>query len=262
LKKEFSETLKELRINAGFSQKQIYDILGVRQSTFSAWETGRAEPSADMLLKLCKLYKVSDIFSAFGYDGYKEDGSLLLNLKEIEHIEKYRALDNPGRSHVDMVLQWETERLEKYQEQTDDKFITLIEVESHRDPSLQLPYWECGVSSGNGIYQLDDTSRIMLTLWATELTRQADFIIKISGASMEPDYHDGDKVLVNRKDCVEIGEVGIFVKNGDTFIKELGDMELISRNPDYPNIPVQDFDNVVCLGKVIGILKDSMVVKE
>ena len=110
MKKDFSETLKNLRIQAGFTQKQVYDLLGIRQSTFSAWETGRAEPSADMLLKLCKLYKVNDIFSAFGYDGYNEDGSIQLNLKEQEHIEKYRSLDPHGKEIVDVVLEKEYAR--------------------------------------------------------------------------------------------------------------------------------------------------------
>lgn len=129
MKKDFSETLKELRINAGFSQKQVYDMLGVRQSTFSAWETGRAEPSADMLLKLCKLYKVNDIFGAFGYDGYNADGSIHLNIKEIEHIEKYRDLDEHGKDMVDMVL---TKEHERYLLEKKRKSFTLINAAHER----------------------------------------------------------------------------------------------------------------------------------
>lgn len=110
MEKNFSETLKQLRIDAGYSQKQVYEMLGIRQSTFSAWETGRAEPSADMLLKLCKLYKVNDIFSAFGYDGYNDDGSICLNMNEIEIIEKYRDLDDHGREMVDFTLEKEYDR--------------------------------------------------------------------------------------------------------------------------------------------------------
>lgn len=110
MKKDFSETLKDLRIQAGYTQKQVYDLLGIRQSTFSAWETGRAEPSADMLLKLCKLYKVNDIFSAFGYDGYNEDGSIQLNLPEIELVENYRKLDPQGKEHINTILDWEAKR--------------------------------------------------------------------------------------------------------------------------------------------------------
>ena len=63
-----------------------------------------------MLLKLCKLYKVNDIFSAFGYDGYNEDGSIQLNLPEIELVENYRKLDPQGQEHVNTVLDWETKR--------------------------------------------------------------------------------------------------------------------------------------------------------
>lgn len=110
MKKNFSETLKELRLKAGYTQKQVYDMLGIRQSTFSAWETGRAEPSADMLLKLCKLYNVNDVFAAFGYDGYNEDGSIRLNMEETDLIEKYRDLDNYGKDLVNTVIEKESER--------------------------------------------------------------------------------------------------------------------------------------------------------
>lgn len=110
MKKKFSDVLKELRIQAGYSQKDVYDMLGIRQSTFSAWETGRAEPSADMLLKLCKLYNIKDIFSAFGYDGYSEDGNPILNIREVDMIEKYRDLDTHGKEMVDFTLLKEWER--------------------------------------------------------------------------------------------------------------------------------------------------------
>lgn len=128
MEKNFSETLKQLRIDAGYSQKQVYEMLGIRQSTFSAWETGRAEPSADMLLKLCKLYKVNNIFSAFGYDGYNEDGSICLNMHEIDIVEKYRVLDDHGREMVDFTLEKEYERSKSLAEQTPDN---ITEMPSH-----------------------------------------------------------------------------------------------------------------------------------
>lgn len=78
-----------------------------------------------------------------------------------------------------------------------------MEYETTKAPTYLIPYFEGGVSAGNGIYRLNDTGSIMMTLWATELTKQADFIIRINGVSMEPAYHDGDKVLVDRKVNVE-----------------------------------------------------------
>ena len=58
---------------------------------------------------MCDAYGIKDVLSAFGYDGYNDDGSLLLNLEEIKHIEKYRSLDPAGQKHVDTVLQWEVD---------------------------------------------------------------------------------------------------------------------------------------------------------
>lgn len=125
MEKNFSETLKQLRIDAGYSQKQVYEMLGIRQSTFSAWETGRAEPSADMLLKLCKLYKVNDIFSAFGYDGYNGDGSICLNMNEIDMVEKYRLLDDHGKEMIDFTLEKEYERSKALVDQTPDNIVKM-----------------------------------------------------------------------------------------------------------------------------------------
>lgn len=110
MKKGFSETLKQLRIDAGYTQKQVYEMIGVPQSTFSSWEVGKSEPSADVLLKLCKIYGVNDILSAFGYDGYNEDGSICLNMREIDIVEKYRLLDDHGKEMVDFTLLKEWER--------------------------------------------------------------------------------------------------------------------------------------------------------
>lgn len=110
MKNNFAETLKEMRIRAGFSQKEVYEMFHIRQSTFSAWETGRAEPSADMLLKLCRLYHVTDIFSAFGYDGYQEDSSIQLSMEETDMVQKYRSLDTHGKEMVNFTLLKEWER--------------------------------------------------------------------------------------------------------------------------------------------------------
>lgn len=157
MKKDFSETLKELRINAGYSQKQVYDFLGIRQSTFSAWETGRAEPSADMLLKLCKLYKVNDIFAAFGYDGYNDDGSLRLNVNEISLIEKYRTLDPHGKDMVDTVLEKEHSRC-----QTEDN---VIELASRKENLLNAAHERTDIEVTEEMKKHDDDIMDNDDLW-------------------------------------------------------------------------------------------------
>ncbi len=75
--------------------------------------------------------------------------------------------------------------------------------------------------------------------------------MSINVNSMEPVYHDGDTLLVEMTDSVEIGEIGIFLVNGESYVKEHGDDELRSLNPKSKNIlitvatsqhPVEYFD--------------------
>lgn len=118
--KNIGKTLKEIRLKTGISQKQAYEYIGVAQSTFSSWETGKAEPPTEVLLKLCDLYKVDNILTAFGYDGYKKDGSLQLNMKEVDMIEKYRFISNhstDGANVVNTVLDREYTIAGKLKEQ-------------------------------------------------------------------------------------------------------------------------------------------------
>ncbi len=138
MKKNFSETLKELRISAGFTQKQVYEKLGVPQSTFSSWEIGKAEPSASMTLRLCEIYGVKDILYAFGYDGYNKDGSIQLNISEVNLIEKYRGLDDYGRKTVDLILEREAERQETLKKRLLTYEKELKKVQGHNYRNLNM----------------------------------------------------------------------------------------------------------------------------
>ena len=78
----------------------------------------------------------------------------------------------------------------------------------------------------------------------------ADFIIGVSGDSMEPTYLDGDRVYVQKCQGVNIGEIGIFILNNECLIKEAGENGLISHNPKYALIPGNE--SILCIGKVLG----------
>ena len=47
------------RKNAGLTQKQVAEAVGVDQSAVCLWETGRTTPRASLLLVLSKLYGVT-----------------------------------------------------------------------------------------------------------------------------------------------------------------------------------------------------------
>ena len=62
------------------------------------------------------------------------------------------------------------------------------------------------------------------------------------------------RCLLEKCDAVDIGAVGIFVVNGDVYIKELGNKCLISHNEKYKPIRIGENDSVYCCGRVIGIV--------
>ena len=55
----FQLILKELRENRGISQKQLAEILNVRQSTVGMWENGKNKPEFSKILKLSEFFDVS-----------------------------------------------------------------------------------------------------------------------------------------------------------------------------------------------------------
>ena len=75
--------------------------------------------------------------------------------------------------------------------------------------------------------------------------------IRVNGDSMTPDYNDGDIVLVSQQPSVDIGDVGIFIYNGEGYIKRLERDGLVSLNPKYRTIRVNELDSFSTVGKVI-----------
>ena len=51
--------LKELRRESGATQRQIAEYLGLKQQTYSRYETGRLQPSLPVMEKLSNYYKTS-----------------------------------------------------------------------------------------------------------------------------------------------------------------------------------------------------------
>ena len=109
--KDFSNKLKDLRLKAGYSQKDVYEHFKIPQSTFSSGEVGKSEPSGEMLVKLCNFYKC-DMVEEFSSDND-------LNYKEWEIIEQYRSLDDKGKNHIEYELNRESERVNELEKQTE-----------------------------------------------------------------------------------------------------------------------------------------------
>ncbi|MGN0598332.1 MAG: S24 family peptidase [Oscillospiraceae bacterium] len=121
------------------------------------------------------------------------------------------------------------------------------------DPIQLIPtyYISNRVSAGFGEYLEDYEQGKTVYVPDSPESRRADFVLTVSGDSMEPKFHDGDNILVRSQPTVEIGQIGIFDVDGEGYIKKLGDGQLISLNKMYPNISLKD-RYAKCFGLVLG----------
>jgi phage repressor protein C with HTH and peptisase S24 domain len=115
--------------------------------------------------------------------------------------------------------------------------------------------YDMPVSAGVGEFLADSTRIEDISIPDDPRTAEADYALRINGDSMEPKYHSGDVILIQTTDTVEEGELGIFVLDGSGYFKRYGGDHLISLNPKYPPIPLKDFEDVACCGRVVGKLK-------
>ena len=59
---DFGNKLKELRLQAGLTQKQLADLIGVTKSVISFYERQERTPSPDVLKNLAAVFHVSTDF--------------------------------------------------------------------------------------------------------------------------------------------------------------------------------------------------------
>lgn len=228
------EKLKEGRLNKGLKQSDVTRLIGIKNTTLSNYENGITEPDMDTFLKLCHLYDL-DYSELLGEAyGYSVPGCAFdIKSSDIKMISRYHDLDDHGRDLVDLVL-----------EKEHDRCIASI---NEKPAALRLyTYMQKIAAAGNGFY-FDD---IPTETIEAPYMEGADFIIGVSGDSMEPTYNDGDLVYVEKRQILNTGDIGIFMIDNECYIKEVGDNGLLSYNPKYDPIP--GTESIHCIGKVLG----------
>ncbi len=239
----FQTRLKEARLAKEYTQEQLANIIGVAKSTYTGYEKGNREPN---------MLTVSKLLDALGIDAnflwQDEVGSnypIKVSYDEIQHIEKYRALDEHGKRTVNYILEQETVRTTQLQE-------TTAGSDNNTAPARLINYYYRLASAGTGqiLFDMPPTKKIQIP--DTPKNRRADYAIGVNGDSMEPVYHDGETLLVEMTEEISVGDIGIFSVNNECFVKKLGEDKLISLNPDSPNIPLNE--SARCMGKVIDRL--------
>lgn len=242
----FGKRLRQARTNKKMTQKQLADKIGAKHNSVSDWENDKNKPDPNTIQYICGALDISVDYLFPDVASNK----VSFSLHEEDLIKKYRTLDGYGKEAVDTILNVEYRRCTTPTlPQSDEEEQNIIE--------LDFPYQTA--SAGTGDFA-DDNSHEKLAVRLNENTRRADYLMRVNGDSMQPRFQDGDILLVHSQPSVENNEIGIFIVNGERLVKQQGIGQLISLNPDYENILINECDSVYCRGKVIGVLDTADIV--
>ncbi|MBO4422550.1 MAG: helix-turn-helix domain-containing protein [Clostridia bacterium] len=231
---EWYERVKILKKDASMNSKTLSELSGVPLGTLNKLLSGQTDkPKLDTLEKIAAALGTTVKHLS---DGDEDDGTALI-------AEKFARLDKKGKDAVIKAADAELARME---------------AESRRAASdlglkRKIFIYDVPVSAGCGSF-LDSSHSSAVSLVVNEVTDRADYAVRVSGDSMEPRYFDGDIVIV--ESCSEIpeGKVGIFLYNGESYIKKFGGDRLRSVNPKYSDIVFKENDDIRCLGLVLGTI--------
>lgn len=107
-----AESLKRVRLEHNFKQKDIADALGIDRTTYSYYESGRTKPSVKTLCILSKIYNVTigyligkeannpELRVRANYVSSEADPIALLKEKEQQLLMFYRILDEGSKEEI------------------------------------------------------------------------------------------------------------------------------------------------------------------
>ncbi len=223
----------------------VKDVIGklrsfgidISDKTLYGWESGHRQPDADTFLTLCKIYGIESIsaIDSTKTQDMPKDAQVVAN--------DYVSLDEHGKRIVKSVIAEEKRRMNAETKLYEPKEV--YPINSYLQPA----------SAGCGDFTDDDCFEVI------DLVKRppngTSFLVTVDGDSMEPTYHDGDKVFVHSQSTLDVGDIGVVAFGSDMYIKEQGENCLISHKPAYdPKYP--DMDTLVRVyGKVLGVCTDD-----
>lgn len=263
----YIDRIKSLKAQKKITNEQLSEQTGIPLGTLSKILAGMSDsPKLANVIAICR---VLDCSLEYVVSGTPENtNNYTLTQGEIRLIEDYRKLDPYGRDLVELVVAKEAERaeavepsVEEYRENDHARILRPISAKLRYASTTpthtgkrSIPLYDLPVSAGVGVY-LDEDATETIRIPNNEKTAEADYVLRISGNSMEPKYSNGDYLLVKREDTVEAGELGIFLLDGCGYFKVFGGDRLLSLNPEYGPILFKDFSDIQCKGRVIGRLR-------
>ena len=236
-KEMYGEVIRTWRQYRGISQARLTDALGLSKNLVSNWEAGRSRPDINIIPALCDLLDIS-ISAFFGLPSRPGE----LSTQEQRHISNYRLLNTRNQELIDAMM------ITMQEQEVRERRCRCERVYERTFKNAQL------TAAGTGNPLEDRRHGQYVYVLSDRNSCRADEIITVTGNSMEPTFHDGDDLFIEHTESIKPGEIGIFIANGEGFVKEYQPDGLHSHNPDYPVLRFSEGDDVRCVGRVLGVV--------
>ena len=251
---DFLEKLDFLMKRYGLNKRSLSQKSEIPYTTIDNWyKRGYENLTLPTLRKLASYFNTTLdnwFLDEITDPNYGKSSGFKVEYTEMEHIKKYRSLDPLGQSHVDTLLDWELARSGQLRQSQSENEALKLQLSHERTVSRFFAYYGKIAAAGTSVEFSDITAGVRVYP-ENELNKNADYVIGVSGSSMEPEYSNGDIVYVQKTDYIDTGDIGIFQKGNNIYIKKAGENELISLNPNYPLL-TDNGDRIIVLGKVLG----------
>lgn len=233
------QVIRKYRTAAGMDQATLAEKLGYTKTAIGNWELGLTRPDIDNVPRICQELKIP--------------------VTELLDMPPETALPAEDKSFLDTLHQ-----LDKFDRNTIRQIMDrlLFQQDSKEKARLRRTYqplcrYEEAAAAGFSAPMLDYTENETVYALQANVPHGTDGVIHVNGRSMEPTFRDGSYVYVDSTATVQPGQIGIFIVNGEAFIKEYQPDGLHSHNPRYKTITTGEDTDVRCCGRVTGAVADG-----
>lgn len=244
---EFSERLKKLRLEFGYTQTELAKKIDTAQSSYVNYEKGHNKPRAGKIEKLASIFNVSV--------------SYLLGETDIRSgTEINKVMGKLTEPRQTKTLDFAYQQLKEQEEESN-----IIQFKSSLFPYKVEEEQALSAGYGEGY---TNTYTKETVYWNKDIAY--DRAIRIKGESMEPEYHYGEIALIKYQECIDYpGQVCAVddVERGKAYIKcvsktengllleSINDLEDKEGNRLFPNIFIPFEENP----RIIGVVKEHFL---
>ena len=194
--------LTEIRQKHGLTLTAFSELLGgyglsIQPRGLKKWELGESIPNTYQFLAICHALNIEDGVSFFTGSPAKAQE---LNDEGLKKLREYKQdLIASGRYNPQAKIH-------------------------NKIRCVDMPISLLPASAGPGAF-LDEQNFELQSFPESSIPVNADFGVRVSGDSMEPVYRDGQIVWIQRCSELHPGEVGLFLYDGDGYIKVYDEQE-------------------------------------